>query len=168
MAYVLMIAAVDKDKYRSFQQELGKVRKPFFGKPVLPFVEASYCTDITHYYLSAGTGSEELNKAMYALLEEGEPVSAHYWHPYRVPLYHDFSVAESKISWFRKSYQAFMQTLPADEEELYMMDFNGLLKFLDLVTAQKLGILHFLKKPQDTERANKVIYPCICINSRIH
>lgn len=159
MAYGFIISAVRENEFLSFKAKLNATKKPFFGKRKLTKLHSEKVVVTTHYFLSFGTGNNELDVAMKNLLDAGEKISDFYWHPLRVPFYQGSAVNKAKISKFKFAYGNYLSSLSAEDYNYFSMEFSPIIKILDFISSGNLGLITFLEKPQDKERADKVIYP---------
>jgi hypothetical protein len=157
MAYGLIIAAVRPEALSALKIKIGQTSMK--DDPSPPFMEAEKIVVTSHYYLSAGTGDTALDAALADLFEAGETIDAVFRHPYRPPLYQDNDVIRPKIPVFKKAYKAMLANVSEHLVESWNLEFAAMLEMVDFLDEQGYGMVTFLDKPFDKERAESVHYP---------
>ncbi|MBL0019948.1 MAG: hypothetical protein IPP17_26855 [Bacteroidetes bacterium] len=145
MAYALILAAVSETEYDIFRACFDSVESNLVGENT--YLNARKVEVTTHYYLSAGTGFEELDQAMFELLDSGEIINESYWHPFRPPFYQSAQSVQPKIVDFKSAFDQVLLQVPEDKREYWNMDFLPIIEILDFIRDNIGPIL--LEKPYE-------------------
>jgi hypothetical protein len=151
MAYAALLASVPDDQVIAFREERQ------------PLVEADLsirCSHLLTYWVQL----VELRDSLARAIDGGQDLRADLWHPLRPPVWHPSNaVAEIEPQLRRVWSDVLAAHGPADPEDWYVIEIAKVLRLFGHASGSRNGVVSFLEKPMDLERAARVLIPVVVL-----
>jgi hypothetical protein len=95
-------------------------------------------------------------------IDGGQKLRLDLWHPLRSPVWHpSMEVTEIELQLRRVWNDVLTTHGPLDSHDWYVVEISKVLQVIGHTPASHNGVVSFLEKPTDRERADKFIIPVV-------
>jgi hypothetical protein len=154
MAYSTLLATVADDQVAEFREGTR------------PRLEVDLSIRCSHL-LPSLVHSKQMGGILRKAIDGGEILRPDLWHPLRTPLWHpSMSMAALELE-LRDSWNGLLQESgrPLDPTDWYGIETSKVLKVFARALQFGNGVVSFLERPADHERASRVAIPVVERNS---
>jgi len=104
---------------------------------------------------------QELRELLREAIDGGDQLRGDLWHPFRPPIWHPSSAAAEIASKLRAMWDQILREHPEEYPGWYGVEIGKVLQVFEHAAANHQGVVSFLEKPWDQERAQRVSIPLI-------
>jgi hypothetical protein len=124
-------------------------------------LEAGLSIHCSHL-LTSWVQPDDLRGLLRQAIDGGQILRADLWHPFRVPIWHPSTSAIEIETKLRNAWNEQLEKAGAiDPSDWYVVEITKVVKVFEHAAVSHNGVVSFLEKPMDEERARRVLIPVV-------